>query len=146
MASNLWRLFLLPYLSGLVCQLIKIFNHWVMKKRFKFTFNNLLELGGLPSAHSAATTTLTTLIAIYYGINSPLFIFSLFLSVFIMGEAFVVRGVISRHSALIRKLAELSAKKELVSSEFPGRIGHTPFEVTIGIVFGMFFALAFMGV
>jgi acid phosphatase family membrane protein YuiD len=146
MISNVWRLFLLPYLSGLACQLIKIFNHWIMKKRFKFTLNNLIELGGLPSAHSAATTTLTTLMAIYYGIDSPLFIFSLFLSVFIVGEAFVVRGVISRHSELIRELAEMNVKKEWVSDNFPGRIGHTPLEVTIGIIFGMFFALAFIGV
>jgi acid phosphatase family membrane protein YuiD len=146
MISNVWRLFLLPYLSGLACQLIKIFNHWIMKKRFKFTFNNLIELGGLPSAHSAATTTLTTLMAIYYGINSPLFIFSLFLSVFIVGEAFVVRGVISRHSELIKELSEINTQKEWDSDNFPGKIGHTPLEVTIGIIFGMFFALAFMGV
>jgi len=146
MTSNLSRLFLLPYFSGLACQLIKIFNHRMMKKRFKFTFNNFLELGGLPSAHSAATATLTTLMAIYYGINSPLFIISLFLSFFIVGEAFVVRGVISRHSELIRKLAEVNAKKELIPDEFPSRIGHTPFEVTVGIIFGIFFALAFLGV
>jgi len=146
MTSNLWHLFFLPYLSGLSCQLIKIFNHRLMKKRFKFTFNNFLELGGLPSAHSAATATLTTLMAIYYGINSPLFILSLFLSFFIVGEAFVVRGVISRHSELIRKLAGATAKKELLSDNFPGKIGHTPFEVAIGIIFGVFFALAFIGV
>ena len=146
MSSNLWRLFLIPYLSGLACQLIKIFNHWIMKKRFNFTLNNLLELGGLPSAHSAATITLTTLIAVYYGIDSPLFIISLFLSIFIMGEAFVVRGVISRHSLLINKLAETSAKKELISASSPGKIGHTPVEVIMGVIFGVFFALALAGV
>jgi acid phosphatase family membrane protein YuiD len=146
MASNLWRLFLLPYLSGLVCQLLKIFNHWIMRKKFKFTLSNLLELGGLPSAHSAATITLTTLIAVYYGIGSPLFIISLFLSIFIMGEAFVVRGVISRHSELIKKLAEINPQKGLDPSKLRGRIGHTPLEVIIGIIFGVFFALAFIGV
>jgi acid phosphatase family membrane protein YuiD len=146
MASNLWHLFLLPYLSGLACQLIKIFNHRIMRKRFKFTLNNLLELGGLPSAHSSATITLTTLIAIYYGIDSPLFIISLFLSIFIMGEAFVVRGVISRHAKLIKKLAEGSLQKELIPAALPEKIGHTPFEVIIGVIFGVFFALAFIGV
>jgi len=144
MTSNLWHLFLLPYLSGLACQLIKIFNQWIMRKRFKFTLNNLVELGGLPSAHSSATITLTTLIAIYYGIESPLFIISLFLSIFIMGEAFVVRGVISRHSELIKKLAEINPQKGLAPSNLPGKIGHTPLEVIIGVIFGVFFALAFL--
>ncbi len=144
MTSNLWHLFFLPYLSGLACQLIKIFNHWIMRKRFKFTLNNLLELGGLPSAHSSATITLTTLIAIYYGIESPLFIISLFLSIFIMGEAFVVRGVISRHSELIKKLAEINPQKGLAPSNLPGKIGHTPLEVVVGVIFGVFFALAFL--
>ncbi len=146
MTSNLWHLFLLPYLSGLACQLIKIFNQWIMKKRFNLTINNLLELGGLPSAHSAATITLTTLIAVYYGIDSPLFIISLFLSIFIMGEAFVVRGVISRHSEFIKKLAETNPQKGLATSKLPGKIGHTPLEVIIGMIFGVFFALAFVGV
>ncbi len=144
MNSNLLHLFLLPYLSGLACQLIKIFNHWIMRKRFKFTLNNLLELGGLPSAHSAATITLTTLIAIYYGVDSPLFIISLFLSIFIMGEAFVVRGVISRHSELIKKLAEINPQKGLNPAKLTGKIGHTPLEVIIGVIFGVFFALAFL--
>jgi acid phosphatase family membrane protein YuiD len=146
MASSLWHLFLLPYLSGLACQLIKIFNHWIMKKRFNFTLNNLIELGGLPSAHSAATITLTTLIAVYYGMDSPLFIIALFLSIFIMGEAFVVRGVISRHSELIKKLAEINPKGEFTFTAFPGKIGHTPLEVIMGVIFGVFFALAFVGV
>ncbi len=144
MTSNLWHLFLLPYLSGLACQLIKIFNHRIMRKRFKLTLKNLLELGGLPSAHSSATITLTTLIAIYYGVESPLFIISLFLSIFIMGEAFVVRGVISRHSELIKELAEISKKKELDQSKLTGKIGHTPLEVIMGVIFGVFFALAFL--
>ncbi|MBN1693915.1 divergent PAP2 family protein [candidate division WOR-3 bacterium] len=144
MRSNLLHLFLLPYLSGLSCQLIKIFNHWIMRKRFRLTLKNLLELGGLPSAHSAATITLTTLIAIYYGVASPLFIISLFLSIFIMGEAFVVRGVISRHSELIKKLAEINPQKELALYNLPGTIGHTPMEVIIGVIFGVFFALAFV--
>ncbi len=146
MNSNLWHLFLLPYLSGLACQLIKIFNQWIMRKHFEFTLNNLLELGGLPSAHSSATITLTTLIAIYYGISSPLFIISLFLSIFIMGEAYVVRGVISRHSELIKKLAKTIPQKELDPTRLSQKIGHSPVEVIIGLIFGVFFALAFAGI
>ena len=146
MDSNLCRLFLLPYLSGLVCQLIKIFNHWILKKSFNFNVRTLLELGGLPSAHSAATITLTTLILLYYGIDSPLFIISLFLSIFIMGEAFVVRGVISQHSELIKKLAEVNPEGKIDITSFPGKIGHTPVEVIFGVIFGVFFALAFAGI
>jgi len=146
MNSNLWHLFLLPYLSGLACQLIKIFNQWIMRKHFEFTLNNLLELGGLPSAHSSATITLTTLIAIYYGLNSPLFIISLFLSIFIMGEAYVVRGVISRQSELIKKIAETIPEKALTHTIIPGKIGHSPVEVIMGLIFGVFFALAFAGI
>lgn len=146
MSSNLWRLFILPYLSGFSCQLLKIFNHWIMGKRIKITLNNFLELGGMPSAHSAAAITLTTLIAIYYGLNSPLFIISLFLSMFIMGEAYVVRGVISRHAELIKKLAEVNLKEKLAPENLPGRTGHTPVEVIIGAIFGIVFALAFVGI
>ncbi len=146
MSSNLWRLFLLPYLCGLSCQLIKIFNHRIMKKKFNFTLNNLLELGGMPSAHSAATISLTTLIAIYYGINSPLFIIALFLSTFIIGEAYVVRGVISRHTQLLNKMVKINGKKELAEVNLTGRIGHTPVEVIAGVIFGLVFALAFIGI
>jgi acid phosphatase family membrane protein YuiD len=146
MSSSLWRLFLLPYLCGLICQLIKIFNHWIMRKKFKFTLNNLLELGGMPSAHSAATINLTTLLAIYYGINSPLFIISLFLSTFIIGEAYVVRGVISRHTELINKMTKINRREDLAEANLLGRIGHTPVEVIVGVFFGFIFALAFIGI
>lgn len=146
MNSNLLRLFLLPYLSGFACQLIKIFNHWIMRKKLNFTLNNLLELGGLPSAHSSATITLTTLLAIYYGIDSPLFIISLFLSIFIMGEAYVVRGVIGRHSELIKKLSEKIPQEELKLLMPQRKIGHSPLEVMMGLIFGMVFALAFAGI
>lgn len=145
MGSNLLRLFLLPYLSGLSCQLIKIFNHWVIGKKLEFT-PNILNLGGLPSAHSAATITLTTLIAVYYGFTSPLFIIALFLSIFIMGEAYVVRGVISRHSELIKIISKVVPEKELTNTYMPGKIGHTPVEVIMGLIFGVFFALAFAGI
>jgi acid phosphatase family membrane protein YuiD len=145
MNSSLWRLFLLPYLCGLACQLIKILNHRIMKKKFNFTLNNLLELGGMPSAHSAATINLTTLIAIYYGINSPIFIISLFLSTFIIGEAYVVRGVISRHTELLNKMLKINRKEELAEVNLTGRIGHTPVEVIAGVIFGFVFALAFIG-
>jgi acid phosphatase family membrane protein YuiD len=145
MSSSLWRLFFLPYLSGLLCQAIKIFNQRMMKKKIKFSLNNLLEMGGMPSAHSAATTTLTTLIAIYYGINTPFFILSLFLSVFIIGEAYVVRGVISRHAEMINKLQEVNELEEISNENLLGRIGHTPVEVIMGVILGLAFALAFIG-
>jgi acid phosphatase family membrane protein YuiD len=117
-----------------------------MRKRFKFTLNNLLELGGMPSAHSAATINLTTLLAIYYGINSPLFIISLFLSTFIIGEAYVVRGVISRHTELINKMMKTNQKEKLAKGNLLGRIGHTPVEVIVGVIFGFVFAMAFTGI
>jgi acid phosphatase family membrane protein YuiD len=117
-----------------------------MRKKFKFTLNNLLELGGMPSAHSAATINLTTLLAIYYGINSPLFIISLFLSTFIIGEAYVVRGVISRHTELINKMIKINQKEKLAEGNLLGRIGHTPVEVIVGVIFGFVFAMAFIGI
>ncbi|MEO0293027.1 MAG: divergent PAP2 family protein [candidate division WOR-3 bacterium] len=143
--NRLLRLFFLPYLSGLICQGVKIFNHWIMGKKFDINLKSFLELGGMPSAHSASTITLSTLIAIYYGVNSPLFIISFFLSSFIIGEAYVVRGVIGKHRELINKLIEISLKEEL-GREATHRIGHTPLEVIMGVILGFFFAFAFAGI
>ena len=58
----------------------------------------------------------------------------------------VVRGVISRHSELIKRLVEINPQEGLAPAAPPGKIGHTPLEVIIGVIFGVFFAFAFIGV
>ena len=42
----------------------------------KFNFKRLVETGGMPSSHSAVVTSLMTLIALNYGIDSPYFALS----------------------------------------------------------------------
>ncbi|MEA1912890.1 MAG: divergent PAP2 family protein [candidate division WOR-3 bacterium] len=141
MKRELLDLFALPYLSGLTCQVIKFLNYWIIKR--EFNFHRLFELGGLPSAHAAASISLTTLIGIYEGLDSPLFIVAIFISMFIMGEATVVRRVTGRHAEVINKFLDVIPDEKIASKKLQIPIGHTPFEVIIGSIFGFLFALAF---
>ncbi|MCK4420181.1 divergent PAP2 family protein [candidate division WOR-3 bacterium] len=139
-----WNLILIPYFSGMSCQVIK-FIIFCIKER-KINFHRLVEMGGMPSAHSASTVTLTTLMALYKGMDSPFFVITLFVSIFIMGEAAGVRRATGIQALVLNQLVEEFSKHRRISvNKIKVLIGHTPVEVILGSIYGFFFAFAFPG-
>lgn len=139
-----WNLLILPYLSGITSQMIKFINYYIQER--KLNFNRIIEMGGMPSTHSAATITLATLVGIKEGFDSVLFAIIIFISLFIMGEAAGVRRAAGKQAELINKLTdEFSKDKKYSGIKLKVLIGHTPVEVIMGSILGLVFALAFAG-
>ena len=104
-------------------------------KNEKYKFRSYLFMsGGMPSAHSATTVALATLIGIRDGFGSGLFGIAILFSAIVMYDALKVRRSSGEQGVAIRKLI-----KELKSDIELPRVskGHTPLEVAFGAAFGV---------
>ena len=102
------------------------------------------KTGGMPSSHSSLVTSLATSIGFSQGTNSPIFALSVFYGVLVIRDALGVRRSAGMQA---RALNELGARmRELTGYAYePVKEvnGHTPTEVTVGVILGFFIALAF---
>jgi acid phosphatase family membrane protein YuiD len=100
--------------------------------------------GGMPSSHAALVSSLTTSIAFREGLNSDLFVFSFFVALLIMRDAMGVRrssGIQARSlNTLGKNIEERMGLEYHAVKEVQG---HTPLEVVIGALLGIFIAAAY---
>ena len=136
--ESLWS----AILSWVLAQVVKTIIHLFATK--KFVPERLIGSGGMPSCHSAAMCGLTTAIVINKGIGSAELAIAAVLSVVVMYDAMSVRRETGLQSAFLNEMIE----KQIQDGDIPEAqrkfrefIGHTPFQVLIGGLLGIAFAL-----
>lgn len=141
MWSN-WKLLILPFLSGLLAQGIKVILSYFTEHRVNF--RRFVEMGGMPSSHTSAASTLSTLVWLKEGYESTIFAVTLFFSFIVMYEAAGLRRAAGRQAMVLNQIIEefhRSGRIERIKLiEF---LGHTPLEVFMGGILGFFFGVAF---
>lgn len=119
--------------------LITPFIAWLCAGTLKFIINSykarqlafgLIGYGGLPSNHSAIVSSMATLIALKEGINEPAFGVAITLAFIVILDASSLRRQVGKHAELINKLHTHTVSLR-------ERIGHTPFEISAGIILGI---------
>lgn len=100
--------------------------------------------GGMPSSHSAVVAALATSVGFIQGLDSPLFVVTVFYALLIFRDALGVRraaGLQARAlNHLIRTLARDHRHRVKPVKEIHG---HTGPEVIVGALIGFFIAVAF---
>ena len=92
----------------------------------------------MPSSHSAAVSSLTTVVGLYYGFGSIPFGMCLLFSLIIMFDAAGVRRSVGRQSILLNRLIDQLAKKGVIEHrQIKELLGHTPIEVFAGSLLGI---------
>lgn len=136
-----YKYILIPLLSIVVAQIIKTIIETISTKRFSLErlFNGA---GGMPSTHTTAVISLTTLMYIDYGLNSELFAICLVFSLIVMYDAMGIRYETGKQAEIINILAKKAKLKEsfVLLKE---KIGHKPIEVLGGIITGIVLAVIF---
>jgi len=126
-----------PLFSGFLAQLMKFFWHFIRKKQPDF--RQLFLTGGMPSAHSSAVMTLSTLVGIKEGFGSLIFGVTLFFSLVIMYDAAGLRRAAGMQATVInRMLRELQLEGRVSEGRLRELLGHTPLEVIAGGALGIF--------
>lgn len=124
-----------------IAQVLKVVVILVQEKRL--AWNYFFISGGMPSAHSATVCALATSLAMIDGMDSIGFSISAVLAVVVMYDAAGVRQSVGQHSAILNLIVkELSKKVTKLEREkdFREFIGHTPFQVLMGALLGVFVA------
>ncbi len=130
------RVFLAVISAGLLAQTAKILIH-TMSRRESFRPADLVVTGGMPSTHSALSTALSLSIYFAEGLTTT-FLVSLAFTAVVLRDALGVRRTAGEEGRIINQLIR---KTRLRVSPVHYSLGHTPAEVTVGVIIGLLTAI-----
>jgi len=123
-------------LAWIAAQTIKIIRLSVRRRRF--SIRRIVVTGGMPSAHSAGTAAVATVVGLYSGVDSILFLLTLVFSLVTMFDAASVRRSVGKQAVLLnRMIDEIYAEGKLSEQRLREFLGHTPVEVLAGAALGV---------
>ena len=129
-----------PISIWLLIQIWKFIWDMIVNKRINL--RRLLGAGGMPSSHSAVVTSLATLVGYYEGLDSAIFALSVIFALVVMYDAAGVRRAAGKQARILnqilnnKNMAGITVQEKLIEL-----LGHTPFEVAVGAVVGICYAL-----
>ena len=123
--------------SCLSAQAIKIFINLLRFR--KLDFKTMIRTGGMPSSHSAMVSSLATGIALVEGVNSAVFDLAIVFALIVMYDASGVRRSVGIQAGILNKMInEMTVDNpQLQLERIKEFIGHTPYEVFAGALFGI---------
>ena len=121
-------------------QLTKMLCFFAVTRRIKPSY--LVSTGGMPSAHSAMATALTTSVGLRYGMGNPLFAVTMAFAIVVMFDAQSVRHAAGIQARIINQMIdELFKNHRLSEKRLVELLGHTRLEVFMGLLMGILSAL-----
>ncbi len=119
-----------------LAQVIKIPLDYLRTRRWNWAL--LFTSGGMPSSHSALITATTLAIGLYYGFDHPAFALGVAITMIVTYDAAGVRQQAGIHAQRINVIfEELLHGHPINEKDLRVVLGHTPLEVTGGILLGL---------
>ena len=128
------------FVGWLVSSLLKIpFSYFIHRK---IDLKQAFGTGGMPSSHSALMISTTLGIGLFDGFNHPTFALAIAISTIVLYDAAGVRRQAGIHAERINMIIkELFEGKPLEEEDLKVMLGHSPLEVTGGVLVGVLCAL-----
>lgn len=118
-------------ISWFLAQAIKVVIYRFQED--KWNLWHFFEAGGMPSAHSAAVTSLTLSMALSQGWNSPVFTACLVFALIVMYDATGVRRAAGKQAEILNKIVDdIYATGKVRVEKLKEILGHDPIEVVGG--------------
>ena len=128
------------FLAWMMAQFTKMICGFVKTRRLDFSY--IVSTGGMPSAHSALVAGLATSVGLTAGFVSPYFTISLAFAMIVMFDASTVRRAAGLQARLLNEIVdELFKEHHLSERKLKELLGHTRFEVFMGMVVGILVAI-----
>lgn len=141
--SPLWT----ASVAAIVIQIAKFISDGIRFRRLNF--HRLVQTGGMPSSHAGSVTALSTATGLSRGFGSMEFQLAAFFSIIVVYDAAGLRRAAGRQAEVLNRLTDRMQREHRlwVRGEHPlaELLGHTPFEVIVGILFGIVFAWSWYG-
>lgn len=125
--------------AAIVAQLLKFIGHFIRHK--KIDFQVLATTGGMPSSHTAGVISLSTTVGFICGFDSVEFAIAIGYSLVVMYDAAGLRRSTGKIAACLNKIREdFYANGQMPTERLKELLGHTPFEVFVGALLGIYIA------
>lgn len=127
---------IIPIIVLITSQIIKLATD---KVKGNFDIKHVfLSYGGMPSSHSAFTVSITTLLALRFGLDSPVFAVALIFTILTMRDAIAFRNMLGNQGRILNKLMAKMPKADIAGiPQFRERMGHSVSEVAAGAGLGI---------
>jgi acid phosphatase family membrane protein YuiD len=111
-----------------------------------FDWGYLVGSGGMPSSHSATVSALAVSVGINEGFGTTLFAVATILALIVIYDSAGVRQSVGQQSVVLNRIMrELKlGQSRVIGAELRELMGHTPFEVLVGVVLGIAFAVVWL--
>ena len=111
-------------------------------KHGKVSIRFLFSTGGMPSAHSALVGALATSVGQAQGWDTTEFAIASIFAVIVMYDAAGVRQAAGKQARILNQiLDEMYQGKDFNEERLKELLGHTPFQVFVGLALGIGFSL-----
>ncbi|GAB4231328.1 MAG: divergent PAP2 family protein [Stanieria sp.] len=135
------QILLVAILACFTAQGFKVIIELIRNRKVNFRY--LVTTGGMPSAHSALVGALATSIGKTMGWSSPEFAIACLFAVIVMYDAAGVRQAAGKQAKLLNQIVdEIFQEGHNVNEErLKELLGHTPFQVLVGLILGISISL-----
>lgn len=131
------QVLLIAILACLMAQGLKLVIELIRNRKINLRY--LVTTGGMPSAHSALVGALATGVGLTKGWSSAEFAIASLFAVIVMYDAAGVRQAAGKQAKILNQLIEelFEEGKEFNEEKLKELLGHTPFQVFVGLALGI---------
>ena len=142
MLNTGYELLLAGVVAAVSAQIIKFVGHIIQFREVNFQV--LFTTGGMPSSHSAGVCAMATSAGLIAGFESLYFAIAAGLALVVMYDAAGIRRAAGKMAVTLNKMMEdvYEHRHQEASEKLKELLGHTPFEVFVGSIWGIFTAWA----
>ena len=141
---NHYKYITIPLITLVLCQIIKFGIESIKSKKLKWGrfFNGS---GGMPSSHTSFSTSITMLMGLNFGFDSPFFALPLVFTLIVAYDAMGLRMQSGKQAEAINLIVDelFSNDIKVNFGKLKEELGHKPLEVVGGIMLGIISALFF---
>lgn len=136
-----YKYLLVPIITLIICQTLKFIIESVANK--KIIWGRLFNgSGGMPSTHTSFSSSLTMMLGLNLGFDSPLFALALVFTLIVSYDAMGLRMESGKQAEAINKIFD-EIFKDGNMTKLKEKLGHKPQEVLAGMCLGILSALFF---
>lgn len=137
------QILLVALIACITAQGLKLAIDLVRSRKLNVTY--LLSPGGMPSAHSALVGALATSVGLTKGLSSAEFAIACLFAIIVMYDAAGVRQAAGKQAKILNQIVDELFQEEHKFNEerLKELLGHTPFQVVVGLSLGIVIAMVF---
>lgn len=134
----------IPFVAWVLAQILKFIIDYLVNK--DIDWRRLVGSGGMPSSHASLVVSLSAVVGLNLGLDSPLFGITIAFALIVMYDAAGVRRAAGKQAHILNRMFHNKEGNLRFDEELKELIGHTPVEVIAGAFLGLAIAVLFIKV